>query len=89
MALHRCGVVELPDSEIQRWWANPEAVVQTRVYDVLDGARPAGGPSFNAAAYSPDGRVWFASGFVVADGGSVQAFAESTPGADIHRIGRR
>jgi len=60
-----CGVVELPDSEIQRWWANPEAVVQTHVYDVLDGARPQGGPSFNSAAYSSDGRVWFASGFVL------------------------
>ncbi|MFZ0705411.1 MAG: two-component regulator propeller domain-containing protein [Candidatus Korobacteraceae bacterium] len=60
-----CGVVELPDSEIQRWWANPEAAVQTRVYDLLDGARPQGRPSFNSAAYSPDGRVWFASGFVL------------------------
>jgi signal transduction histidine kinase/ligand-binding sensor domain-containing protein len=60
-----CGVVQVPDSELERWRANPEAVVQTRVYDVLDGARPAGGPSFNAAAYSSDGRVWFATGFVV------------------------
>ncbi|MFZ2001867.1 MAG: two-component regulator propeller domain-containing protein [Candidatus Sulfotelmatobacter sp.] len=60
-----CGVVQLPDSELERWRANPEAVVQTRVYDVLDGARPAGGPSFNAAAHSSDGRVWFATGFVV------------------------
>jgi signal transduction histidine kinase/ligand-binding sensor domain-containing protein len=59
-----CGVVQFPDSELERWRANPEAIVQTRVYDVLDGARPAGGPSFNAAAYS-DGRVWFATGFVV------------------------
>ncbi len=60
-----CGVVQFPDSEFERWRANPEAVIQIRVYDVLDGARPAGGPSFNAAAYSPDGRVWFATGFVV------------------------
>ena len=60
-----CGVVQLPDSELERWRANPAAVLQTRVYDVLDGARPAGGPSFNAAAYSSDGRVWFATGFVV------------------------
>jgi signal transduction histidine kinase/streptogramin lyase len=60
-----CGVVQFPDSELERWRANPEAVVQTRVYDVLDGARPTGGPSFNAAAYSSDGRVWFATGFVV------------------------
>ena len=60
-----CGVVELPDSEIQRWWANPEAVVQIRMYDVLDGARPQGGPSFNSAAYSSDGRVWFAQGNIL------------------------
>ena len=60
----RCGVVELSDSELQRWWANPEAIVQTRLYDTLDGAQPNIG-SFNSAAYSPDGRVWFASGVVV------------------------
>ena len=60
-----CGVVEMPDSELQRWWANPEAAVQTHLYDVLDGARPQGGPSFNSAAYTSDGRVWFASGFVL------------------------
>ena len=60
-----CGVVQFSESEFERWRANPEAVVQTRVYDVLDGARPAGGPSFNAAAYSADGRVWFATGFVM------------------------
>src|SRR5208337_2008172 len=56
-----CGIVELPDSELQRWWTNPEVIVQTRVYDELDGAK-AGRPTFNSAAYSPDGRVWFASG---------------------------
>jgi signal transduction histidine kinase len=59
-----CGVVELPDSELRRWWANSETVVQTRLYDFLDGARP-DRPSFTSAALSPDGRVWFASGFVV------------------------
>jgi len=59
-----CGIVELSDTELQRWWANPEAVVQTRVYDVLDGARPAP-PSFTSAAYSSEGRVWFVTGVVV------------------------
>ena len=60
-----CGVVQLPDSELERWSANPEVVVDARVYDVLDGARPAGGPSFNPVAYSADGRVWFATGYVI------------------------
>ena len=60
----RCGIVEFSDSELQRWWANPDAVLQTRVYDQLDGAQPNMG-SFNLAACSPDGRVWFATGVVV------------------------
>ncbi len=59
-----CGIVELPDAELQRWWATPDTVVQGRVYDVLDGALP-NQPSFNSAALSPDGRVWFATGYVV------------------------
>ena len=59
-----CGVVELPDAELQRWWANPAAVVRTRLYDALDGARPR--PfGITSAALSPDGRVWFATGFIV------------------------
>jgi len=59
-----CGIVELPDSELRRWWTNPEAIVQIRVYDESDGAR-AGRPVFNSSAYSSDGRVWFAQGNVV------------------------
>ena len=60
----RCGVVEFSDSELQRWWANPDTIVQNRRYDKFDGAQPNIG-SFNAAATTPDGRVWFSSGVVV------------------------
>ena len=60
----RCGVVEFSDSELQRWWANPDAIVQNRVYDTFDGAQPNIG-SFNASANTSDGRVWFSSGVVV------------------------
>ena len=56
----RCGVVEFADSELQRWWTNPEMVVQTRLYDSFDGAQP-NVPAFNSAACSPDGRIWFTS----------------------------
>ena len=38
--------------------------MQTRLYDRLDGAQP-NAPYFNSAAYSEDGRVWFANGQVV------------------------
>ena len=60
-----CGVVELSGSELERWWADPDAVVKTQVYDVLDGARPSSRPPFNPAAVSPDGRVWFVNSGVV------------------------
>jgi len=60
----RCGVIELSDSEMQRWWADPEAILQTHLFDLSDGAQPNIG-SFNQAACTPDGRVWFASGVVV------------------------
>jgi len=61
----KCGIVEFPDSELQRWWANPEAVIQIRLYDVLDGARPSARPPFKSAANSSDGRVWFVNSGVV------------------------
>ena len=60
----RCGVVEFSDSELQRWWANPDVAIQNHFYDAFDGAQPNIG-SFNQAATTPDGRVWFASGVVV------------------------
>jgi hypothetical protein len=59
-----CGLVELSGAEFQKWWANPDAVLETRVYDTLEGAQP-NTPSFNPASYSSDGRIWFASGIVV------------------------
>ena len=59
-----CGVLELADSELQRWWTDPGSLVQTRIHDRLDGAQP-NAAYFNSAAYSPDGRVWFANGQVV------------------------
>ena len=60
----RCGVVEFSDSELQRWWTNPDAIVRNHVYDTFDGAQP-NIPAFNSADCSPDGRVWFTSGVVV------------------------
>ena len=60
----RCGIVEFSDSELQRWWTNPDVIIQNHVYDTLDGAQP-NIPSFNSADCSPDGRVWFTSGVVV------------------------
>jgi signal transduction histidine kinase/ligand-binding sensor domain-containing protein len=59
-----CGFVELADSEVQRWRTHPGAIVQSRLFDTLDGARP-GSPAFNPAAKTRDGRLWFVNGVVL------------------------
>ncbi len=59
-----CGIVEVADADVQRWWGDPKTIVRTKVYGTLDGAQPEM-PSFNSAASSADGRVWFATGVVV------------------------
>ena len=55
-----CGYISVADSEMQRWWAHPDTVVQYRLFDTLDGARSKIVP-FNPATKSPDGRLWFAT----------------------------
>jgi streptogramin lyase len=53
-----CGYIAIADSEIRRWWARPDAAVQYRLFDHLDGARPLRAV-FNPTAKSPDGHLWF------------------------------
>jgi signal transduction histidine kinase/streptogramin lyase len=74
----RCGIVEFSDSELQRWWTNPETIVRNHVYDTFDGAQP-NIPAFNSAACSPDGRVWFTSGVVVQMVDPVKLSQEALP----------
>jgi PAS domain S-box-containing protein len=59
-----CGFVEIAASDVQRWWIHPDTTVQARLFGTLDGARP-GRVSFNPAAKSPDGRLWFVNGAVL------------------------
>ena len=53
-----CGFIYIANSEMQRWWAEPDTVVQYQLFDILDGALSYVG-SFNPATKSLDGRVWF------------------------------
>jgi signal transduction histidine kinase/ligand-binding sensor domain-containing protein len=59
-----CGFVELADSEVQRWRAHPDAIVQSQLFDSLDGAQP-GPAAFNPAAKTRDGRLWFVNNVVL------------------------
>ncbi len=59
-----CGFIRIAAADIRRWWIHPDTVVPSRVFDTLDGARP-GYVSFNPAAKSPDGRLWFVNQVVL------------------------
>jgi signal transduction histidine kinase/ligand-binding sensor domain-containing protein len=60
----QCGLVEINKEELQTWWEHPGARVQSRLFDVFDGAQPGLGP-FGPVSRSPDGKLWFASGVVL------------------------
>jgi signal transduction histidine kinase/ligand-binding sensor domain-containing protein len=60
----QCGLVEIADTELQRWWGQPDITVQLKTFDAFDGAQPGRAP-FAGAARSPDGRLWFANGVVL------------------------
>jgi signal transduction histidine kinase/ligand-binding sensor domain-containing protein len=60
----QCGLIQIANSEVQRWGENPEGRLQVRVFDGSDGVQPGQG-HFNASARSPDGRLWFANGSVL------------------------
>jgi PAS domain S-box-containing protein len=59
-----CGFIEIAASDVQRWWIHPDTMVQARLFGTLDGALP-GRVSFNPAAKSPDGRLWFVNNVVL------------------------
>jgi PAS domain S-box-containing protein len=60
-----CGLIAIPNAELQRWWKSPDAMVNTRLLDVFDGAQPMSTPFRPNASQSPDGRLWFANENVV------------------------
>jgi signal transduction histidine kinase/ligand-binding sensor domain-containing protein len=61
----QCGLVKVANLEIKKWWEHPDAVVQIKVFDVFDGARPSAASFEPRVSRSPDGRLWFANESVV------------------------
>jgi signal transduction histidine kinase/ligand-binding sensor domain-containing protein len=57
----RCGLAAIANTELQKWWDQPEAKLQLRVFDALDGVQPGLAP-FQGSARTTDGRLWFANG---------------------------
>jgi ligand-binding sensor domain-containing protein len=61
----KCGIIAIADSELERWWRQPDTMVQTRILDVFDGAQPSLTTFQPAVSKSPDGRLWFANDTVL------------------------
>ena len=59
-----CSLVEVPRSELQRWWGDSDAKVKIKIFDTFDGVRTGRSP-FVAAARSTDGRLWFCNGLLL------------------------
>ena len=57
----QCGLVRIAERELQKWWENPGATLQMRVFASVDGTQ-AGLASFQGAARSTDGKLWFSNG---------------------------
>jgi signal transduction histidine kinase/ligand-binding sensor domain-containing protein len=76
----QCGLVEIAKAEVQKWWEDPDAILKPRVFDAFDGAQPGRAP-FWPAAKSSDGRLWFASGFLLQmiDPGNLHGNAQPPP----------
>jgi signal transduction histidine kinase/ligand-binding sensor domain-containing protein len=55
-----CGLARIDKADVEKWWANSEAIVAPRVFDAFDGVE-SGTPDYNPAAKSSDGKLWFAN----------------------------
>ena len=55
-----CGLVQISEQELQRWWGDPSIRLSTHIFDSLDGVQPGLAP-FQGAARSLDGKLWFAN----------------------------
>jgi ligand-binding sensor domain-containing protein len=57
----QCGLVQIADQELQKWWKDAAATLQMRVLTSVDGTQ-GGIASFQGAARSTDGKLWFSNG---------------------------
>jgi len=57
----RCGLAAIANTELEKWWEQPEATLKLRVLDTLDGVQPGIAP-FQGSARTADGLLWFANG---------------------------
>jgi signal transduction histidine kinase len=60
----QCGLVKISDSELQRWWQQDDARIQSTILNSLDGVFSGRSPFHPTAALANDGRLWFVNGSI-------------------------
>ncbi|HZD50403.1 MAG TPA: two-component regulator propeller domain-containing protein, partial [Silvibacterium sp.] len=60
-----CGYVSIPDTDLERWWQQPDTKLKPRVFDAFDGAQPGLTSLKPQAVRSPDGRLWFVNASIL------------------------
>ncbi len=56
-----CGLIEINENELQKWWKNPKARIAYRLFDRIDGARISPTQFRPRVSKAPDGKIWFAN----------------------------
>ena len=54
-----CGLIEISNKELQRWWNDPKSRLQYSLFDIFDGALGADTSFTPTASEAPDGKLWF------------------------------
>jgi signal transduction histidine kinase/ligand-binding sensor domain-containing protein len=63
--LAQCGLVQIKNSELERWWANPDSRLQVSTFTATDGFRSGIPYSHPAMVRGSDGKLWFQNRNVV------------------------
>jgi len=59
-----CGLIAIDNRELQRWWADPNAKLQYRLFDSFDGVQAAYTSFTPRASEAADGKLWFVNASV-------------------------
>jgi signal transduction histidine kinase/ligand-binding sensor domain-containing protein len=60
-----CGLVSISQSELEKWWNQPDDRVVMTILGATEGVRPGSTPCQPKASKTIDGRLWFANGLSV------------------------
>ena len=56
-----CGLIQIEEEELQKWWKNPKAQIAYSIFDSLDGARVSPTSFEPRISKGIDGKIWFAN----------------------------